>query len=228
MASARRLRPGLAAMAMALAVATVGPPADGAAAPPLGVGLELAALGEAGQLRHLAGRELRGPAGWTVWCAADPDACTRDDATTIALDADTAAIIARVFVEVHERITPEVEPEGFDVWRIVEQPGPGDCEDYALTWREELARAGLPRGALDIAVVMTEQDEIHAVLVVQTDHGSLVLDNRHDRPVAWASLPYAWLALEPRRPRAAGWRALPDHDRIGTPPTVTAEGARRR
>jgi len=137
-----------------------------------------------------------------------------------------AATIQRVFALVHARITPEVEPPGADRWRVVREPGPGDCEDYALTWRQELIAAGLPRGALDIAVVMTEQDEVHAVLVIQTDQGSLVLDNRHDRPLAWSRLPYAWLALEPTRPEAAGWQALPDIDVIGTTPTVTAEGRR--
>jgi predicted transglutaminase-like cysteine proteinase len=226
MASAGTLRPSLALAALALAVSALDLLAASQPAKALGFGQELAALRQADQLRQLAGAELRGPAGWTAWCAADPAGCMRTDAAIVALDATTAATIQRIFALVHDRITPEVEPPGADVWRVVEEPGPGDCEDYALTWRRELVKAGLPRAALDIAVVMTEQHEIHAVLVIQTDHGSLVLDNRHDRPLAWSSLPYAWLALEPTRPEAAGWQALPDYDVIGATPTVTAEGRR--
>lgn len=222
MASAGKLRPRLVSALLALAVAALSATVSAAPAP----GLELASLRQAAPLRHLAGAALRGPAGWTAWCDADRAACSRGDARIVSLDRDVAATLARVFAEVHDRITPEVEPEGADVWRIVEQPGPGDCEDYALTWREELARTGLPRGAMDIAVVLTEQQEVHAVLVVHTDKGSIVLDNRHDRPLPWRRLPYAWLALEPGSAQAAGWQALPDYDLIGATPTVTAEGRR--
>jgi predicted transglutaminase-like cysteine proteinase len=179
-------------------------------------------------MRTFAGGSLRGPAGWEVWCAGEPEACDRDAPAVIALDGATVATLERVFHSVHERIIPEEEPAGQDVWQVVEGHGFGDCEDYALTWREELVRAGLPRGALDIAVAETEQGEIHAVLAIHTDHGTIVFDNRHKTPKLWASLPYAWLALEPITTGLAAWQSLPDHHRIGTTPTVTAEGRAQR
>jgi predicted transglutaminase-like cysteine proteinase len=179
-------------------------------------------------LRDYAAGHIRGPAGWEAWCSANPDACLRAEARMIALDAATAALLERVFAAVHTRITAREEPPGQDVWRVVEGEGYGDCEDYALTWREELVAAGLPRGALDIAVAETEQGEIHAVLAVHTDLGTLVFDNRQKAPMPWASLPYAWLAIEPVSASLGPWQALPDHHRIGTTPPLTAEGEARR
>ncbi len=190
-----------------------------------------AALGGASEtslLRAFAGGSLRGPAGWEVWCAGHPEACQREAPAIVALDRTSVATLTRVFHGVHERITPEEEPPGQDIWRVVEGHGFGDCEDYALSWREELVRAGLPRGALDIAVAETEQGEIHAVLAIHTDRGTIVFDNRHKTPRPWASLPYAWLALEPIATGLAAWQTLPDHHRIGTTPTVTAEGRAQR
>ena len=179
-------------------------------------------------LRDFTMGPIRGPAGWEAWCADHPLECWRGQPATITLDARTVALLDRVFYAVDSRITAEDEPPGEDIWRIVTGEGYGDCEDYALTWREELVRAGLPRGALDIAVAETEQGEIHAVLAIHTDRGTLVFDNRHKTPKPWASLPYAWLALEPRTATLTPWHTLPDHARIGTTPTVTAEGQARR
>ncbi len=92
--------------------------------------------------------------------------------------------------------------------------------------------AGLPRGALDIAVAETEQGEIHAVLAIhnRSRHAGL----RQPPPHADALDPPAlcWLAIEPvaadLAPRLANWQALPDRDRIGTTPPLTAEGEARR
>ncbi len=190
-----------------------------------------AALGSAAEaplMRELAGGAIRGPAGWELWCAGHPEECQRGSPAIVTLTPETIARMDRVFHDVHARITPEEEPPGQDVWRIVEGHGYGDCEDYALTWREELVLAGLPRGALDIAVAETEQGEIHAVLAIHTDRGTIVFDNRHKTPKSWASLPYAWLALEPITASLTPWQTLPDHHRIGTTPTVTAEGQLRR
>ncbi len=179
-------------------------------------------------LRDFTAGLIRGPAGWEAWCAGHPDACLRDAPAVIALDARTAVLLERVFHAVRDRITAEEEPPGQDLWQVVHGRGFGDCEDYALTWREELVAAGLPRGALDIAVAETEQGEIHAVLAIHTDLGTLVLDNRQEAPRPWASLPYAWLAIEPVTAELAPWQALPDHHRIGTTPPLTAEGEARR
>ena len=184
--------------------------------------------GEMPILRDFSGGLIRGPAGWEAWCGANADLCVREAPAVIRLDAPTATLLERVFVRVQARVTAEEEPPGQDVWQVIEGHGFGDCEDYALTWREELVAAGLPRGAMDIAVAETEQGEIHAVLAIHTDLGTLVFDNRQQAPMPWASLPYAWLAIEPMTAEITPWQALPDHQRIGTTPPLTAEGEARR
>ena len=56
---------------------------------------------------------------------------------------------------------------GADEWRAGVKAG--DCEDFALTKRRELIKAGLPSSALLMAVATTPSGEGHAVLVVRTD-----------------------------------------------------------
>ena len=78
-----------------------------------------------------------------------------------------------------------------DFWAVMGSEKLGDCEDYALTKREIL-RAELPIDALRLATCWTELNGYHAVLVVVTDTGDYVLDNRHKWPVPWAELKYKW------------------------------------
>lgn len=68
----------------------------------------------------------------------------------------------------------------------------GDCKDYALKKREALIDAGVPAGALSLAVVRTPGNELHAVLLIATDRGELVLDNRSAWIVAWNQTGYRW------------------------------------
>jgi len=56
----------------------------------------------------------------------------------------------------------------------------GDCEDYALAKFKDLRDAGVPLEALRLACVFTETSGYHAVLVVTTENGDWVLDNRFD------------------------------------------------
>jgi predicted transglutaminase-like cysteine proteinase len=55
--------------------------------------------------------------------------------------------------------------------------GEGDCEDYVLAKRRALIKAGFSPSALRIAYVKTSWGEGHAILVVKTSKGDVVLDN---------------------------------------------------
>ena len=70
-----------------------------------------------------------------------------------------------------------------DVWSV--NVNSGDCEDYVLTKRARLIGSGVAPGALRIATVRTPSGEAHAVLVVRTDKGDFVLDNRKDAIKQW-------------------------------------------
>lgn len=81
-----------------------------------------------------------------------------------------------------------------DVWILPGGRRPsGDCEDYVLAKRRVLIDQGVDPAALSIAVVRTRRGETHAVLLVATPEGELVLDNLSPRVLPWREAPYEWL-----------------------------------
>lgn len=78
---------------------------------------------------------------------------------------------------VHSRINRTISPkaERIDEWKLY--PRSGDCEDYALTKRSELRKKGIPTAAMSIGIFRLSDGQNHAVLVVNTDQGKVVLDN---------------------------------------------------
>ena len=68
----------------------------------------------------------------------------------------------------------------------------GDCEDYALLKRQELLNAGFARKDLHLACCWCETGGYHCVLLVGTDKGWFILDNRYTWPMPPKSLPYRW------------------------------------
>lgn len=93
-----------------------------------------------------------------------------------------------------------------DQWALGEA-GVGDCEDYALAKRAALIQAGVPARALSIALVETRRGESHAVLLIDTDKGAMVLDNLSPWIRRWDQTPYSWIARQtPGDPLT--WRAV--------------------
>ena len=93
-----------------------------------------------------------------------------------------------------------------DQWALGEA-GVGDCEDYALAKRAALIQAGVPARALSIALVETRRGESHAVLLIDTDKGAMVLDNLSPWIRRWDQTPYTWIARQtPGDPLT--WRAV--------------------
>jgi predicted transglutaminase-like cysteine proteinase len=74
-----------------------------------------------------------------------------------------------------------------------EGPTYGDCKDYVIEKRRALMDAGLPASALSIAIVKTHWNATHAVLLVATDKGEMVLDNLSPWVTAWNRLDYRWI-----------------------------------
>ena len=149
-----------------------------------------------GSLDGLAtGRAVPGPAGWLNWCLADLARCRPAAPERLpAATPDLLALLERVQGEVNAAIAPRQEPAGRDLWQAGAPSG--DCEDYALTKRQRLLAAGLPGAALHLATVLLPHGERHAVLAVDTDQGTLVLDNLRPRIVPLRDLPYAWLGAQ--------------------------------
>jgi predicted transglutaminase-like cysteine proteinase len=114
------------------------------------------------------------PLGYQLMCLKHPDECRGGGKQEIRLDAEVLAQIKRVNSAVNRAITPRNDAGG-DNWNP--NATVGDCEDYVLAKRRKLIEAGLPASALRIAYVITRKGEEHAVLVVNTEAGGLVLDN---------------------------------------------------
>lgn len=64
----------------------------------------------------------------------------------------------------------------------------GDCEDFALWCRQQLAAQGI---AADLVLCRVETGEGHLVCAV----GGYILDNRHTWVQRRDDLPYHWLSL---------------------------------
>ena len=84
--------------------------------------------------------------------------------------------------------------------------GRGDCEDYALLKRKRLAEAGLPRRAMLMTVVIDEENAGHAVLMIRTDRGDFVLDNKRNAILPWSQTGYVYVKRESQY--RTGWTSL--------------------
>ncbi len=79
-----------------------------------------------------------------------------------------------------------------DYWTVPEEikgKFEGDCEDYACAKQATLKEIGIPSW---LATCWTELDQYHAVLIVETTTGSLVLDNRYIDVRRYEDLKYRW------------------------------------
>lgn len=98
-----------------------------------------------------------------------------------------------------------------DYWALpLSRPGrvaAGDCEDFVMEKRHRLLAAGFPMAQLSIALLRTRWGETHAVLLVETDEGALVLDNRTSDVRPWWRVKERWIMRQsPENPGA--WIAV--------------------
>lgn len=124
--------------------------------------------------RSETGRLKPAPIAYQLFCFQHASECRGGGASTVAYNATTMARLSEVNRSVNRSIRPKADgPE--NKWSL--NPSAGDCEDYAITKRSRLIRAGFPASALRIADVTTGRGVRHAVLVVKTTAGDYVLDN---------------------------------------------------
>ena len=100
-------------------------------------------------------------------------------AARIALTPERMSELRQVNSQVNSTIFEVSDMEQYgreDVWTLPTS-GKGDCEDFALLKRKLLMQRGWPASSMSISVGTTAQGEAHAVLIVSTASGELVLDN---------------------------------------------------
>lgn len=121
----------------------------------------------------------------------------------IALTSARWGQLARVNRDVNWAIAPANDAEIYgreEVWAMpLSHPSPharrrGDCEDYVLEKRERLLALGWPSAALSIATALAPGQGMHAVLIVHSDRGDVVLDNLAEAPQPVEALAYVWVA----------------------------------
>ncbi|MCA2376677.1 transglutaminase-like cysteine peptidase [Agrobacterium sp. 22-211-1] len=135
------------------------------------------------------------PIAFAKFCDNAADQCARiGDRDTIELTKQKRTELQRINSEINSAIVYVGELEGQDEWKL--NPASGDCDDYAVTKRQRLLRAGWPSGALRIATARTPSGIGHAVLVVSTTQGDLVLDNRTNVVKPWKAVDLKWIKIQ--------------------------------
>jgi predicted transglutaminase-like cysteine proteinase len=159
--------------------------------------------------------------GWSKFCESYPAECAVDvtESEVVELTPQIWKTIVSVNQQVNSSIKAVTDADHFgvvDTWGFPDD-GRGDCEDFQLLKRRILAEKGLPRRAMRMTVVIDELGEGHAVLVVRTDRGDYILDNKTSSILPWSRTGYVYIKRESQD--AIGWVSLGG---IATSPTTTA------
>ena len=103
------------------------------------------------------------------------------------------AIAERINSQVNASVQYKTDLEQYDKPEFWKEAGSlGGCEDYALLKRAYLLEQGWPVDKLNLCCCWDETNTYHCVLLVETDKGFFVLDNRYTWPMTPKSLPYKW------------------------------------
>lgn len=144
----------------------------------------------------------RAPLGLQLFCLKEPAHCRGGGASSVSMTTDLIKVLNSVNRKVNRSIRPRHDKG--DVWSV--NVASGDCEDYVLTKRAQLIKLGVSAGALRIATAFTKAGEGHAVLVVRTNRGDWVLDNRRQDIREWHKTGLTWIAMSGSNPRK--WNAV--------------------
>lgn len=131
------------------------------------------------------------PLAFQLFCLQNPSECKPSRRQVVSYTPKVRALL----VSVNNRVNRSIKPrhDKGDTWTV--NPAYGDCDDYAMTKRHQLIRAGIPASALKIAVVRTRSGEGHAVLIVKTSAGEFALDNIRKSIVRRSQTGYRFLKL---------------------------------
>lgn len=146
------------------------------------------------------------PFAFVKFCRNNPADCAQANGAVVAdLTAENERELRRVNTQVNRSIRAVADADKRDSWQV--DVAEGDCEDFVLTKRRKLVSLGWSPRALRIAVARTASGEGHAVLVVKTSKGDLVLDNRTSAIRLWRRTDLRWIKIQSvENPRV--WHSL--------------------
>lgn len=168
----------------------------------------------------IASGEAKPVIAWVDFCRRYPGECQVDQ--TEPGHIELTQKLWKTIVSTNLRTNREIEPvTDMDHWGQVDrwdmaEDGRGDCEEYVLVKRKKLVEAGFPRRALLVTVVIDDENQGHAVLMVRTDRGDFILDNKRNAVLPWQQTGYIYVKRESQDKVA--WTSLGGQGS----PTVTA------
>ncbi len=143
------------------------------------------------------------PLGFQIFCLKNPSECKSSSSKKIAYSSQLMRVLSQVNRKVNRSIRPRND-RGRDIWTLNARVG--DCEEYILAKRSKLIKMGVSSGALRIATATTRRGVGHAVLIVRTDKGDFVLDNRTNTIKPWNKTDLRWVAISGSNPKK--WRKI--------------------
>ncbi len=160
------------------------------------------------------------PIGHADFCRRNPSECRVNASVVddVQLTPQSWQQLLSVNTTFNTTIVPETDQQLYGVAEYWTYPhGFGDCEDIALAKRRALIQAGWPVSDLLMTVAREADGEGHAVLMVRTDRGDLILDNQDSAVRDWKDSPYHFLKRQSQSD-AGAWVAITD----GRPTVVVA------
>lgn len=148
------------------------------------------------------GQQVAPPFGYVGFCVRNPQECEggtdmpRDEAMTPEKWEELTRVNEYVNASVPQ-VSDAMLYDREEWWAYPDGRG-GDCEDFALMKQKLLIERGWAPENLLIAVVREWNGDGHAVLLVKTDRGEFVLDNKNWEVVAWQDAPYQWIKRQSR------------------------------
>jgi|SRR5882672_864189 len=158
------------------------------------------------------------PGGWSQFCGRYPTECqgSATDTRQIELTDEKWDALVGANNWVNRNIKPLTDKKHWgkiNVWTYAED-GYGDCKDYVLLKRRILMEIGFPREALLVAIVWTQQNNGHAVLIARTNAGDFVLDNLSPKVLLWTKVGHDFVKRQsPTDPNK--WVYIDGHQRHG-------------
>jgi predicted transglutaminase-like cysteine proteinase len=147
-------------------------------------------------------QQVTAPFGYVGFCVRNPDECEggTDAPQAAVMTPEKWAELNKVNDYVNSAV-PQVSDVALydrDEWWAYPDARGGDCEDLAMMKRKLLIERGWAAENLLISVVREWNGDGHAVLIVTTDRGEFVLDNKNWEIVAWSDAPYQWIKRQSR------------------------------
>lgn len=156
------------------------------------------------------------PVGHAEFCKSRPAECRRNDTVVSAMSLDETrwSELLQINANINHNVVPVADIDLYQVDEFWTYPnGYGDCEDIALAKRRELINAGWPVSTLLMSIVKEADGGGHAVLIVRTDRGDLVLDNQDGAVRLWSDTPYHYVKRQSQA-NAGQWVDMIDNRQI--------------